>query len=137
MKLLENKVAVITGAARGIGEGIALKFAENGANIAFSYVSESSAEKARVLEEKLVALGVKAKAYRSNAGNFTEFGLLRDFLLPAGFSLRLGGFGRVIEHRLTHTEYALLNWSWGQSPWRGFCLRPTLLHRSESSCNQF
>jgi hypothetical protein len=71
------------------------------------------------------------------AGNFTEFGLLRDFLLPAGFSLRLGGFGRVIEHRLTHTEYALLNWSWGQSPWRGFCLRPTLLHRSESSCNQF
>lgn len=72
MKLLENKVAVITGAARGIGEGIALKFAEHGANIAFSYVSESSAEKAKVLEEKLIASGVKAKAYRSNAGNFAE-----------------------------------------------------------------
>jgi hypothetical protein len=70
------------------------------------------------------------------AGNFTEFGLLRDFLLPAGFSLRVGGFGRVIDNRMTHTEYALLNWSWDQSPWRGFCLRPTLLHRSESSCNQ-
>ncbi|HPV83994.1 MAG TPA: hypothetical protein PK866_12745 [Nitrospira sp.] len=70
------------------------------------------------------------------AGNFTEFGLLRDFLLPAGFSLRVGGFGRVIDNRMTHTEYALLNWSWDQSPWRGFCLRPTLLHRSESSCSQ-
>jgi 3-oxoacyl-[acyl-carrier protein] reductase len=72
MKLLENKVAVITGAARGIGEGIALKFAEHGASIAFTYVSESSAEKAKVLEEKLAALGVKAKAYKSNAGNFAE-----------------------------------------------------------------
>lgn len=72
MKLLENKVAVVTGAARGIGEGIALKFAEHGAHIAFTYVSESSAEKAKALEEKLVASGVKAKAYRSNAGNFSE-----------------------------------------------------------------
>jgi 3-oxoacyl-[acyl-carrier protein] reductase len=72
MKLLENKVAVVTGAARGIGEGIALKFAEHGAHIAFTYVSESSAEKAKALEEKLIASGVKAKAYRSNAGNFSE-----------------------------------------------------------------
>ena len=72
MKLLENKVVVITGAARGIGEGIALKLSEHGANIAFTYVSESSAEKAKALEEKIVASGVKAKAYRSNAGNFSE-----------------------------------------------------------------
>lgn len=72
MKLLQNKVAVITGAARGIGEGIALKFAEQGAHLAFSYVSESSAERAKALEEKLIASGVKAKAYRSNAGNFAE-----------------------------------------------------------------
>ncbi|MCW5800447.1 MAG: hypothetical protein LZF60_240016 [Nitrospira sp.] len=71
------------------------------------------------------------------AGNFTEFGLLRDFVLPAGFSLRIGGFGRTIDGHLTHTEYALLNWSWDQSPWRGFCQRPTLLHRNESSCLQF
>ena len=49
MKLLENKVAIITGAARGIGEGIALKFAEHGANIAFTYISDSSAEKAKAL----------------------------------------------------------------------------------------
>ena len=72
MKLLENKVAVVTGAARGIGEAIALKFAAHGANVAFTYVSESSADKAKALEEKLIALGVKAKAYRSNAGNFAE-----------------------------------------------------------------
>ncbi|MFL5738712.1 MAG: 3-oxoacyl-[acyl-carrier-protein] reductase [Flavisolibacter sp.] len=72
MKLVENKVAIVTGAARGIGEGIALKLAEHGAHIAFSYVSESSAEKARSLEERLTALGVKAKAFRSNAGNFSE-----------------------------------------------------------------
>ena len=72
MKLLENKVAVITGAARGIGEGIALKFAEHGAHVAFTYVSESSAEKAKALEEKLIASGVKAKGYRSNAANFSE-----------------------------------------------------------------
>jgi 3-oxoacyl-[acyl-carrier protein] reductase len=72
MKLLENKVAVVTGAARGIGEGIALKFAEHGAHVAFTYVSEGSAEKAKALEEKLIASGVKARAYRSNAGNFNE-----------------------------------------------------------------
>ena len=69
MKLLENKVVIVTGAARGIGEGVALKLAEHGAHIAFSYVSESSAEKATTLEKKLVDLGVKAKAYRSNAGD--------------------------------------------------------------------
>lgn len=68
------------------------------------------------------------------AGNFTEFGLLKDILLPAGFSLRIGGFGRILSDRMTHTEYALLNWSWDMSPWRGFCLRPTLLHRQETQC---
>src|SRR5215207_7345748 len=72
MKLLENRVAIVTGAARGIGEGIALKLAEHGANIALTYVSESSNEIAKSLEEKLVGLGVKAKAYRSNAGDFAE-----------------------------------------------------------------
>lgn len=72
MKLLEGKTAIVTGAARGIGEGIALKFAEHGANVAFSYVSDSSAEKAAVLEGKLIALGVKAKAYKSNAGDFSQ-----------------------------------------------------------------
>ena len=70
MKLLENKVAIITGAARGIGEAVARKFAEHGANVAFTYVSESSAEKAATIERELASMGVKAKAYRSNAGDF-------------------------------------------------------------------
>src|SRR6478609_7233411 len=70
MKLLEGKTAIVTGAARGIGEAIAIKFAEQGANVAFTYVSDSSAEKAKALEEKLTGLGVKAKAYQSNAGNY-------------------------------------------------------------------
>jgi 3-oxoacyl-[acyl-carrier protein] reductase len=72
MKLLEGKVAIVTGAARGIGEGVALKLAEHGASIAFTYISESSSERAQALEGKLVAMGVKAKAYRSNAGEFAE-----------------------------------------------------------------
>lgn len=69
MKLLENKVAIITGAARGIGEGIALLFAEHGAHIAFTYVSDSSAEKAAQLESRLQQMGLKAKAWKSNAGD--------------------------------------------------------------------
>lgn len=71
-KLLENKVAIVTGAARGIGEAIALKLAEHGASVAFTYVSEGSAEKAKALEEKIAGIGAKGKSYRSNAGNFQE-----------------------------------------------------------------
>jgi 3-oxoacyl-[acyl-carrier protein] reductase len=71
MKLLEGKTAIITGAARGIGEAIAIKFAEQGCNIAFTYVSDSSIEKANSLEAKLAALGVKAKGYKTNAGDYT------------------------------------------------------------------
>lgn len=72
MKLLENKVAIVTGAARGIGEAIAIKLAEHGASVAFTYVSDSSASKATALEEKLKGIGVKAKAYQSNAGDFAQ-----------------------------------------------------------------
>ena len=70
MKILENKVAIITGASRGIGEGIALKLAEHGAHVAFTYLS--SEEKALALEEKLKAFGINAKAYKSNAGIFAD-----------------------------------------------------------------
>jgi 3-oxoacyl-[acyl-carrier protein] reductase len=72
MKLLSGKTAIVTGAARGIGEAIALKFAEHGANIAFTFVSDSSAEKAAALEAKLNGMGVKARAYKSNAGDFSQ-----------------------------------------------------------------
>jgi 3-oxoacyl-[acyl-carrier protein] reductase len=72
MKLLEGKTAIVTGAARGIGEAIVLKFAGHGANVAFTYVSDGSAEKAAVLEEKLKTQGVKAKSYKSNAGDFSQ-----------------------------------------------------------------
>ena len=72
MKLLEGKVAIVTGAARGIGEAIAIKFAGHGAHIAFTYVSDSSAGKAAALEAKLAAMGVKAKAWKSNAGDFAQ-----------------------------------------------------------------
>lgn len=68
MQLLENKVALITGATRGIGKGIALSFAKNGANVAFTYVS--SEEKAIALEKELQAFGIKAKGYKSDAGDF-------------------------------------------------------------------
>jgi 3-oxoacyl-[acyl-carrier protein] reductase len=70
MKLLEGKIAIITGAARGIGEAIALKLASQGAHIAFTFLS--SDEKAKALEQKLTALGVKAKGYKSNAGSYAD-----------------------------------------------------------------
>ena len=70
MKLIEGKTAIVTGAARGIGEGIAIKFAEQGAHVAFTYVSDSSADRSLALQEKLAGYGVKAKAYRANAGDY-------------------------------------------------------------------
>lgn len=70
MKLLEGKVAIITGASRGIGSGIAQVFADHGAHVAFTY--SSSEAPALELEKELVAKGVKAKAYKSNAASFQE-----------------------------------------------------------------
>ncbi len=97
MKLLQGNTAIVTGAARGIGEGIAIKFAEHGCHVAFTYISNGSAEKAKVLEEKLTAMGVKAKAYQSNAGDFAacdvfvndvikEFGAIDICVNNAGIS---------------------------------------------------
>ena len=76
MKLLEGKVAIITGASRGIGSGIAKVFAEQGANVAFTY--SSSVASAEALETELNALGVKAKGYQSNAADFNEAQKLVD-----------------------------------------------------------
>ncbi|PQJ74484.1 3-oxoacyl-[acyl-carrier-protein] reductase [Polaribacter gangjinensis] len=68
MKLLENKTAIITGATRGIGRGIAIEFAKQGANVVFTY--SSSVDAATALENELKSFGVSAKGYQSNAANF-------------------------------------------------------------------
>lgn len=68
MKLLDGKVALITGASKGIGRAMAMRMAEQGANIAFTYLS--SVEKGQALEKELSDLGITAKGYRSNAADF-------------------------------------------------------------------
>lgn len=79
MKLLEGKTAIITGGSRGIGKGIAQIFAEQGANVAFTYSSSASA--AEELEKELSAHGVKAKAYQSDAASFEQAQQLADDVL--------------------------------------------------------
>lgn len=70
--MIKDKVCIVTGAARGIGAAIVKKLAENGANVAFTYVSDSSAEKAAALEQELSKDGVTVKAYKSNASDFAQ-----------------------------------------------------------------
>jgi len=116
MKLLENKTAIITGATRGIGKGIAVVFAQQGANVAFTY--SSSVDAAIALEKELSSYGVKAKGYQSNAANFDaaqelaknvleEFGSIDILINNAGITkdnllLRMSeeDFDKVIEINL-------------------------------------
>jgi 3-oxoacyl-[acyl-carrier protein] reductase len=70
MKLLEGKTAIVTGAARGIGKSIAIRFAKEGCNIAFTDLAID--ENAQATEKELEALGVKVKGYASNAANFED-----------------------------------------------------------------
>src|SRR5690606_7844612 len=95
MQLLNKKVTLVTGATRGIGRGIALAFAKNGADVAFTYMS--SAKKAEELEQELKSFGVKAKGYQSDAGNFkaaedlvnqvmTDFGTIDVLVNNAGIT---------------------------------------------------
>ena len=70
MKLLQGKVALVTGAARGIGKAIALKFASEGADIAFTDLSID--DNAKATEAEIAALGVKVKGFASNAADFDD-----------------------------------------------------------------
>jgi 3-oxoacyl-[acyl-carrier protein] reductase len=81
MKLLQDKVALITGGSRGIGAGIARRFAEQGATVAFTY--RSSAEQALAIEQELKDLGVEAKAFQSDASSFAEAEKLVSDVLEA------------------------------------------------------
>ncbi len=83
MNLLQGKTAIITGATRGIGKGIAQVFAKQGANVAFTY--SSSVDAAKDLEKELNDLGIQAKAYQSNAASFAESeSLVKDVLETFG-----------------------------------------------------
>jgi len=79
MKLLEGKTAIITGASRGIGKGIATVFAKHGANVAFTY--SASVDAAKALEEELQAHGTIVKGYQSNAANFDDSQKLAEDVL--------------------------------------------------------
>ncbi|MFD1255669.1 3-oxoacyl-[acyl-carrier-protein] reductase [Mucilaginibacter terrae] len=83
MKLLEGKTALITGASKGIGRTIAEKFAEHGANVAFTYLS--SVEKGLALEQELQSYGTQVKGYRSDASKFDEADkLITDIIADFG-----------------------------------------------------
>ncbi len=116
MKLLENKNTLITGATRGIGKGIALEFAKQGSNIAFTF--NASVDAALELEKELETYGIKAKGYQSNAANFdaaqklaknvlAEFGSIDVLINNAGITkdnllMRISedDFDKVIEVNL-------------------------------------
>ena len=116
MKLLKGKTAIITGASRGIGSGIATVFAQQGADVAFTY--SSSSEAAETLEKSLQAYGTKVKPYQSNAADFVaaqevaakvleEFGQIDILVNNAGITkdnllMRMGeeDFDKVIEVNL-------------------------------------
>ncbi|MGY6523366.1 MAG: 3-oxoacyl-[acyl-carrier-protein] reductase [Mongoliitalea sp.] len=68
MGLLSGKTALITGASKGIGRAIAIRYAQEGANVAFTYLS--SVEKGQALENELAGFGIQAKGYRSDASDF-------------------------------------------------------------------
>lgn len=83
MKLLEGKTALVTGASKGIGKAIAITYAEQGANVAFTYLS--SVEQGEALAGELAAKGVKAKGYRSDASDFAQADkLIQDVIADFG-----------------------------------------------------
>ncbi|MBP9788971.1 MAG: 3-oxoacyl-[acyl-carrier-protein] reductase [Bacteroidia bacterium] len=139
-KLLFGKTALITGASKGIGRGIALKLAQQGANVAFTYLS--SVEKGQALEKELSQFGVKAKGYRSDAADFKaadelinevvkEFGTLDVVVNNAGIT-RDGLLMRMTEENFNDVIRTNLNSVFNITK---ACQRPMLKQRSGSIIN--
>ncbi len=140
MKLLINKNALVTGASRGIGRGIALELARQGANIAFTYLS--SPDKAAELEKELEALGIKAKGYKSDAADFksaeelinsvvADFGSLEIVINNAGIT-RDNLLMRMTEDQFNEVIKTNLNSVFNITK---ACQRPMLKQRNGSIIN--
>jgi 3-oxoacyl-[acyl-carrier protein] reductase len=139
-KILAGKTVLITGASKGIGRGIALKLAQEGANIAFTYLS--SVEKGQALEKELEASGVKAKGYRSDASDFkaadelinsimTDFGKLDVVVNNAGIT-KDNLLMRMTEENFNDVIKTNLNSVFNITK---ACQRPMLKQRSGSIIN--
>jgi 3-oxoacyl-[acyl-carrier protein] reductase len=139
-KLLTGKVALVTGASKGIGRGIAIKLAQHGANIAFTFLS--SVEKGQALEGELSAFGIKAKGYRSDASDFkaseelinaiiAEFGRLDIVVNNAGIT-KDNLLMRMTEENFNDVIKTNLNSVFNITK---ACQRPMLKQRSGSIIN--
>lgn len=140
VKLLQGKTALITGASKGIGRGIAITLAQHGANVAFTYLS--SVEKGLALEQELQQFGVKAKGYRSDAadmkaaeelvnGVVSEFGALDIVINNAGIT-RDGLLMRMTEENFNEVIRTNLNSVFNITK---ACQRQMLKQRSGSIIN--
>ncbi len=138
--LLKGKIALVTGASKGIGRGIAFQLARHGANVAFTYLS--SVEKGQALEGELASLGIKAKGYRSDASDFnaadklindvlTDFGGLDIVVNNAGIT-RDGLLMRMTEEQFNDVIRTNLNSVFNVTK---ACQKPMLKQRSGSIIN--
>jgi len=138
--LLKGQTALITGASKGIGRGIAFQLAKHGANVAFTYLS--SVEKGKALEGELAALGIKAKGYQSDASDFnaadklindvlTDFGGLNIVVNNAGIT-RDGLLMRMTEQQFNDVIQTNLNSVFNITK---ACQKPMLKQRSGSIIN--
>jgi 3-oxoacyl-[acyl-carrier protein] reductase len=139
-KLLTGKTALVTGASKGIGRGIAIKLAQQGADVAFTYLS--SVEKGLALENELQQFGIKAKGYRSDAADFkaaddlvnkilTDFGRLDIVVNNAGIT-KDGLLMRMTEENFNDVIRTNLNSVFNITK---ACQKPMLKQRSGSIIN--
>jgi len=138
--LLKGQTALVTGASKGIGRGIAFQLAKHGANVAFTYLS--SVEKGKALESELAALGIKAKGYQSDASDFNaaeklindvlaDFGGLNIVVNNAGIT-RDGLLMRMTEQQFNEVIQTNLNSVFNITK---ACQKPMLKQKSGSIIN--